>query len=436
MASLIPTRLDSRSADFDRRLDELLERAPEQDSGLLATVAGVIDDVRKRGDDALIDLTNRYDRVSVASMAELEIGQQDCADAWERLPDVLKTALQASADRIRAYAERQRIPEWETSDELGNRLGVRVTPMDRVGVYVPGGKAAYPSSVLMNVIPARVAGVREVIMVTPTPGGTRNPVVLAAAHLVGVDRVIGIGGAQAVAALAWGTESLPRVDKIVGPGNAYVAAAKRIVYGYVGIDSIAGPSEIVVIADARMSPDWAAMDLFSQAEHGEDSQAVLISPDAGFLDATLAAMRRRLVDLPRAGIIEESLRQRGAMILVRDFAEAIEVANRIAPEHLELAMPDARQWLPLIRHAGAVFLGPYTPEALGDYCAGPNHVLPTSRAARFSNPLGVYEFQKRTSLIECTAEGARQLAEWSACIADAEGLSAHASSARDRLGAS
>jgi len=429
-----PIRLDTAAADFGKRLDELLDRAPEQDRELLTSVAGIVSDVRKRGDDAVIDLTSRYDRHSVGSMAALEVPLADCAAAWNGLDSDLRAALERAAQRIRDYAERQSLKGWEYEDGYGNQLGTRITPMERVGVYVPGGKAAYPSSVLMNVVPAKVAGVREIVMVSPTPDGERNAAVLGAAHLAGVDRVFTIGGAQAVAALAWGTKSIPAVDKIVGPGNAWVAAAKRIVYGRVGIDSIAGPSEIVVICDGQTSPDWIAMDLFSQAEHGDDSQAVLISPDAAYLDAVLAAMRRRVKDQPRATIIEESIRNRGALIKVRDLDEAVDVANRMAPEHLELSVAEPRVLLERVRHAGAVFLGRHTPESFGDYCAGPNHVLPTSRAARFSNPLGVYEFQKRSTVIECTPDGARPLAEMSARIADAEGLFAHAASARDRLG--
>lgn len=425
-------RLDSRAAGFDAQLGELLDRAPEQSPAVVQAVEAIVGDVRSRGDAALIEYTNRFDRRALQSAAELEITAADCEAAWHSLPADLQQALQAAAARIRAYAERQGLNSWEFSDELGNTLGQLVRPMDRVGVYVPGGKAAYPSSVLMNVIPAKVAGVPEIIMAVPMPGGERNAAVLGAAHLAGADRVFGVGGAQAVAALAYGTASVPAVDKIVGPGNAYVAAAKRLVFGRVGIDSIAGPSEIVVISDAGSDPDWIAMDLFSQAEHGDDSQSILITPDAAFADAVLAAMQRRLAELPRAAIVQASLAGRGALIVVRDLAEAVAVSNRIAPEHLELAVDNPRALLPTIRHAGAVFLGRHSPEALGDYCAGPNHVLPTSRAARFSSPLGVYEFQKRSSLIECSPQGARPLAHIAGRIADAEGLQAHAASARDR----
>jgi histidinol dehydrogenase len=425
-------RLDSRAADFDAQIDALLDRAPEASADVVRAVDAIIADVRVRGDLALVELTNRFDRRQVPTAAELELPRSARQQAWDACDPGLRDALEQAATRIRAYAEHQKLQDFEFTDRLGNRLGQQVTPLDRAGLYVPGGKAAYPSSVLMNAIPARVAGVAEIIMVVPAPGGELNPVVLAAAHLAGVDRVFTVGGAQAVAALAYGTQTIPAVDKIVGPGNAYVAAAKRAVFGKVGIDSIAGPSEIVVISDGASDPRWIAMDLFSQAEHGEDSESILISTDAAFLDRVAAAMDERLRTLPRAGIVETSIRERGALILVRDLDEACAVSNRIAPEHLELAVDDPRALLPKIRHAGAIFIGRHTPEAFGDYCAGPNHVLPTSRAARFSNPLGVYEFQKRSSLIECTPEGARPLAAIAGRIADAEGLQAHAQSARDR----
>ncbi|MES0875166.1 histidinol dehydrogenase [Sinimarinibacterium thermocellulolyticum] len=425
-------RLDTREADFDAQLDALLDRAPEAGAEVVRAVDAILADVRARGDAALVELTNRFDRRALSSAAELQVPRAARQRAWDALDAKLRDALEQAATRIRAYAAYQKLQGFEFTDGLGNRLGQQVTPLDRVGIYVPGGKAAYPSSVLMNAIPARVAGVEEIVMVVPAPGGELNPVVLAAAHLAGVDRVFTVGGAQAVAALAYGTQTIPAVDKIVGPGNAYVTAAKRAVFGKVGIDAIAGPSEIVVISDGASDPRWIAMDLFSQAEHGEDSEAILISTDAGFLDRVATAMDERLRALPRAGIVEVSIRERGALILARDLDEACAVSNRIAPEHLELAVDDPRALLPKIRHAGAIFLGRHTPEAFGDYCAGPNHVLPTSRAARFSNPLGVYEFQKRTSLIECTPEGARPLAAIAGCIADAEGLEAHAQSARDR----
>lgn len=425
-------RLDAAAADFRVRLDALLDRAPETGADVVRAVDAIIADLRARGDAALVELTNRFDRRSVASAAELEVPREARQRAWDGLDPTLRDALEQAATRIRAYAEHQKLQGFEFTDGLGNRLGQQITALQRVGIYVPGGKAAYPSSVLMNAIPARVAGVDEIVMVVPAPGGELSAVVLAAAHLAGVDRVFTVGGAQAVAALAYGTQTIPAVDKIVGPGNAYVAAAKRAVFGTVGIDSIAGPSEIVVVSDGGSDPNWMAMDLFSQAEHGEDSESILISPDAAFLDRVAAAMQERVKTLPRERIVEVSIRERGALILVRDLDEACAVSNHIAPEHLELAVAEPRALLPKVRHAGAIFLGRHTPEAFGDYCAGPNHVLPTSRAARFSNPLGVYEFQKRSSLIECTPEGARPLAAIAGCIADAEGLQAHAQSARDR----
>ncbi len=426
------TRLDSAAADFEARLAQLLDRAPEADLQVTQSVTEIIAAVRARGDAALLEFTNRYDRRSLADAAELEVSRPQYEAAWNSLPQDLRDALEAAAGRIRDYAQRQKLESWEFGDAAGNLLGQRITAMDRVGIYVPGGKAAYPSSVLMNAIPARVAGVGEILMVVPAPGGELNPVVLGAAHLAGVDRLFTIGGAQAVAALAYGTATVPAVDKIVGPGNAYVAAAKRLVFGRVGIDAIAGPSEIVVVCDGLTDPRWIAMDLFSQAEHDELAQSILISPDRAFLQTVEAAMNQRLAELPRAAIVRASLAGRGAFVAVRDLDEAIAVSNRIAPEHLELSVAAPRQWLEQVRHAGAVFLGRHTPEAFGDYCAGPNHVLPTSRAARFSNPLGVYEFQKRSSLIECSPQGARQLAAIAGRLADAEGLQAHAASARDR----
>ena len=424
--------LDTSHSDFAVHLTRLLDRAPEADPQVNERVEAIVADVRRRGDVALVELTNRYDRRNVTSVAELQVSARSCRQAWDGLAGDLRDALEAAAARIRAYAERQKLAAFEFSDEHGNALGQLVTPMDRAGLYVPGGKAAYPSSVLMNAIPARVAGVAEIVMVVPAPEGELNAAVLGAAHLAGVDRVFSVGGAQAIAGLAFGTDLIPAVDKIVGPGNAYVAAAKRKVFGRVGIDSIAGPSEIVVICDGRTDPRWIAMDLFSQAEHDEDAQAILITPDKDFLQRVLWAMEARIVELPRADTVTASLRGRGALIAVRDLDEAMVIANRIAPEHLELSVEDPRSLLPKLRHAGAVFLGRHTPEAFGDYCAGPNHVLPTSRAARFSNPLGVYEFQKRTSLIECSPQGARALAPIAGRIADAEGLQAHAASARDR----
>lgn len=425
-------RLDSRDAGFDAQLAALLDRAPETSPEVTRVVDGIVADIRARGDAALLELSNRFDRRTLTSAAELEVPKAQWAAAWDAQPADLRAALEAAAARIRAYAEYQKLAPFSFVDELGNTLGQEVRALERVGIYVPGGKAAYPSSVLMNAIPAKVAGVDEIVMVVPAPGGELNPVVLAAAHLAGVDRIFTIGGAQAVAALAYGTATIPAVDKIVGPGNAYVAAAKRAVFGRVGIDSIAGPSEIVVVSDGGSDPRWMAMDLFSQAEHGEDSEAILISPDAAFLDRVAAAMAERVTSLPRETIVRTSIAARGALILVRDLDEACAVSNRIAPEHLELAVEAPRALIGKVRHAGAIFVGRHTPEAFGDYCAGPNHVLPTSRAARFSNPLGVYEFQKRSSLIECSAEGARPLAQIAGRIADAEGLQAHAQSARDR----
>lgn len=426
-------RLNTRDASFDADFASLMDRAPEQSSDVTQAVERIVADIRVRGDVALLELTNQFDRRSVANVAELEVSAEQRKAAWDSQPAELRAALENAAKRIRAYAEHQALAPFSFTDEHGNQLGQMITPLDRAGLYVPGGKAAYPSSVLMNAIPAKVAGVREVIMVVPAPGGELNSVVLAAAHLAGVDRIFTVGGAQAVAALAYGTKTIPPVDKIVGPGNAYVAAAKRIVFGQVGIDSIAGPSEIVVVCDGKTDPGWIAMDLFSQAEHGEDSQSILLSPDAGFLDRVAGAMAKRMSGLPREVTVRASLKNRGALIATRDLDEAIKLSNHIAPEHLELSVDAPRDWLPKIRHAGAVFLGRHTPEALGDYCAGPNHVLPTSRAARFSNPLGVYEFQKRSSLIECSPKGASELAKIAGTIADAEGLQAHAASARDRL---
>jgi len=425
-------RLDTRDPAFEADFERLLDRAPQENAEVATAVAQIVDDVRRRGDAALLEYTDRFDRHTAKSVHELEIGSESRSGAFRSLPAELRTALETAAARIRAYAEKQKLAEFEFTDEHGNRLGQRITPLDRVGIYVPGGKAAYPSSVLMNAIPAKVASVREVIMCVPTPHGERNPLVLAAAHLAGVDRVFAVGGAQAIAALAYGTASIPAVDKIVGPGNAYVAAAKRLVFGRVGIDSIAGPSEIVVICDGQTDPGWIAMDLFSQAEHDEDAQSILLSPDGAFLDRVAAAMQERAKSLPRRKIVAESLKRRGALIHTRSLTESVQLSNRIAPEHLELSVAQPDVLLKSVAHAGAVFLGRHTPEAIGDYCAGPNHVLPTSRAARYANPLGVYEFQKRTSVIGCTPEGAKKLAGIAGMLADAEGLQAHAQSARDR----
>ncbi len=428
------TRLSSRDAGFDAALAQLLDRNPEQSWQVAESAARIVADVRGKGDSAVVEYTARFDNRSVDRPAQLEIPKTQRKAAWDGLTAELRKALTTAAGRIRAYAQHQKLAAFEFTDADGNRLGQRITPLDRVGIYVPGGKAAYPSSVLMNAIPAKVAGVGEIVMCVPASGGEVSSVVLAAAHLVGVDRVFTVGGAQAIAALAYGTQTIPAVDKIVGPGNAYVAAAKRLVFGQVGIDAIAGPSEIVVVCDGKTDPGWIAMDLFSQAEHDEDAQSILISPDARFLDRVAAAMEARIGELPRAKIVRASLQSRGALIAVRNLEEAVAISNRIAPEHLELSVAKPRALLKKVRHAGAVFLGRHTPEAFGDYCAGPNHVLPTSRAARFSNPLGVYEFCKRTSLIECSPAGARKLALVAGTLADAEGLQAHAASARDRIG--
>jgi histidinol dehydrogenase len=425
-------RLDTRDAGFEAAFASLLDRATAADAEVAASVAQIVADVRARGDAALLEYTERFDRHAVKTAREREIGSETRAGAWRSLPAELRAALEAAAARIRAYAEKQKLEEFEFADAHGNRLGQRVTPLDRAGIYVPGGKAAYPSSVLMNAIPAKVAGVGEVVMCVPAPRGERNAIVLAAAHLAGVDRVFAIGGAQAVAALAFGTATIPAVDKIVGPGNAYVAAAKRQVFGHVGIDSIAGPSEVVVICDGQTDPGWVAMDLFAQAEHDEDAQSILLSPDGEFLGRVAAAMQERVRGMARRRIIAGALKNRGALIQTRSLNEAVQLANRIAPEHLELSVASPDVLLKGIRHAGAVFLGRHSPEAFGDYCAGPNHVLPTARAARYANPLGVYEFQKRTSVIACTPEGARKLAPLAAALAEAEGLQAHAQSARDR----
>ncbi len=399
-----------------------------------ATVRSIVAAIRERGDQALLEYTRQFDRVDASSMADLEIGREELDRALRAIPAVQAQALRDAAERIRRFHERQRSESWEYADSDGTRLGQRVTPLDRVGLYVPGGKAAYPSSVLMNAIPAKVAGVRELVMVSPMPGGERNALVLAAAALAGVDRVIAIGGAQAVAALAYGTQWIPRVDKIVGPGNAYVATAKRQVFGSVGIDMIAGPSEILIICDGLTSPDWIAMDLFSQAEHDEDARAILLSPDAAFLDAVATSIETLLPQMARRSVIASALSAHGALVKTRDLDEACDISNRIAPEHLELSVEDPDALLPKLRHAGAIFLGRYTSEALGDYCAGPNHVLPTSGTARFSSPLGVYDFQKRTSVIGVSREGAVSLGGIAVTLANGEGLQAHALSAKYRIG--
>lgn len=422
-------RLDSSASGFSADLAELAVPQDSGDSTVAATVADIIEDVQQRGDAALLEYTRRFDRLEAATLAELEIETSDLQSALASLADEQRDALTAAAGRIQAFHERQLSEGWTFQDEHGNRLGQRVTPLERVGVYVPGGKASYPSSVLMNALPARVAGVGEIIMVAPTPGGDVNPLVLAAAALAGVDRVFCVGGAQAVAALALGSTGIPRVDKIVGPGNRFVAEAKRQVFGRVGIDMIAGPSEILVISDATAEPDWIAMDLFSQAEHDESAQAVLVSPSAEHLDAVAEAIERLLPTMPREDIIRASLQSRGALIKARDLSDAAAVSNALAPEHLELAVADPDALLPQISAAGAIFMGVYSCEALGDYCAGPNHVLPTAGTARFFSPLGVYDFQKRSSIIHCSREGVRPLAAMAETLAEGESLPAHARSA-------
>ena len=426
-------RLDSSAPDFWKKLDALLAWDSVSDDKVNAVVKEIISAIRARGDSSLVEYTNRFDRMAVKTMAELEISKPRLHQALANLPAVQRAALEKAAERVRAYHQHQKQSSWTYTEADGTVLGQQVTALDRVGLYVPGGKAAYPSSVLMNAIPAKVAGVPELIMVVPTPGGEVNELVLAAASVCGVDRVFSVGGAQAVAALAYGTETVPAVDKIVGPGNIYVATAKRHVFGAVGIDMIAGPSEILVVCDGQTDPDWIAMDLFSQAEHDEDAQAILVSPDAAFLDKVAVSIARLLPTMERADIVRASITARGALIHVRDLDEAVAVANHIAPEHLELSVANPQALAPRIRHAGAIFMGRYTAEALGDYCAGPNHVLPTSRTARFSSPLGVYDFQKRSSLIFCSPEGASELGKISSVLARGEGLTAHARSAEYRI---
>ena len=428
------TRLDTRDADFGARLDALLAWESVADAQVTATVKEILAAVRAHGDAAVLDYTRRFDQLELSGPEALEIPPSRLAEALDNLPAEQRQALELAAARIRRYAERQRLEDWSYTEDDGTVLGQQVSPLDRVGLYVPGGKAAYPSSVLMNAVPAKVAQVGELIMVVPTPRGEVNELVLAAAAVAGVDRVFRVGGAQAVAALAYGTATIPAVDKIVGPGNIYVAAAKREVYGTVGIDMIAGPSEILVVCDGGTDPRWIAADLFSQAEHDEDAQAILLCPDAGYIERVAAAMDDLLSEMPRAEIIRASLRSRGALIRVRDLDEAVDLANHIAPEHLELSVADPEAMARRIHHAGAIFLGRYTAEALGDYCAGPNHVLPTSRTARFASPLGVYDFQKRSSLIHCSPEGARVLGRTARILAEGEGLAAHARSAAYRSG--
>lgn len=426
-------RLDSTAANFAETLDALLSWETVSDTAVVAAVNDILQAVRLHGDAALVDFTNRFDRRQVTSMDELCLQPTDLARALATISAAEREALESAAHRIRSFHERQQQESWQYTEADGTVLGQRITPLDRVGLYVPGGKASYPSSVLMNAIPAKVAGVSDVIMVVPAPDGELSSLVLAAAAIAGVDRVFTLGGAQAVAALAFGTHSVPKVDKIVGPGNAYVATAKRAVFGQVGLDMIAGPSEILVVCDGKTAPDWIAMDLFSQAEHDELAQAILVSPDAAFLDAVEAAMNRLLPSLSRADIVTRSINDRAAFIHVPTLDAAVAVCNRIAPEHLELSVEDPVALLPQIRHAGAIFMGRHTPEALGDYCAGPNHVLPTSGTARFSSPLGVYDFQKRTSLIHCSPVGASSLAKVASVLARGEQLTAHALSAEYRI---
>ena len=426
-------RLSTRAAGFASELEALTRYEAVQDEAVESSVRAILAAVRARGDAAVLDYARQFDRVRADAVAELEVSKAALAAAFDSLGAPQAEALREAAARIERFHERQLAASWEYTEADGTLLGQQVGPLDRVGLYVPGGRAAYPSSVLMNALPARVAGVRELVMASPTPPGEGNALVLAAAHLAGVDRVFSIGGAHAIGALAYGTATVPRVDKIVGPGNAYVAAAKRQVFGAVGIDLIAGPSEILVICDGHTDPEWVALDLFSQAEHDEIAQAILLSPDAGFLDAVQAAAAQLLPQMPRRAVIEASLAARGALIEVRDLNEACEVANRVAPEHLELSVEDPRALLPKLRHAGAIFLGRWSSEAIGDYCAGPNHVLPTGGTARFSSPLGVYDFQKRTSLIGVSREGAQRLGRLAATLAEGEGLQAHARSAAARI---
>ena len=426
-------RLSTRDADFEKRLAKLLAFESAQDPTVDTTVADILANVKARGDAAVLEYTQRFDRVNVSSLAQLEIPRSECEAALKSLPAARREALTAAAQRIREFHEKQSIKTNTYVDSQGKELGQRVTPLDRAGIYVPGGKAAYPSTVLMNALPAKVAGVGEIIMVVPTPDGERNPLMLAAAALAGVDRVFAIGGAQAVGALAYGTQTIPQVDKITGPGNAYVAAAKRRVFGVVGIDMVAGPSEILVLCDGTTDADWIAMDLFSQAEHDEMAQAILLCPDEAYIDAVAASIDKQIQTMPRKHIIRASLDGRGALIHVRDLDEACAMVNRIAPEHLELSVENPQALLPKIRHAGAIFMGRFSSEALGDYCAGPNHVLPTSRTARFSSPLGVYDFQKRSSIINISRDGAKALGAIAAELAYGEGLPAHARSAEYRM---
>ena len=437
MSAINIKRLNSKDAGFKETLLASLSLPMADDEAIDAAVVKILAQVKREGDAAVLACTKQFDRLNVGSVAELEISREELEKAYQGLSSEQKNALDIAAQRVRAYHEKQKIEagchSWEYEEADGTRLGQKVTPLDRVGIYVPGGKAAYPSSVLMNAIPAKVAGVQEVIMVVPTPEGARNPLVLAAAYLAGVDRVFTIGGAQAVAALAYGTKIIPPVDKIVGPGNAYVAAAKRRVFGTVGIDMIAGPSEILILCDGSSNPDWIAMDLFSQAEHDELAQSILLCPDEKFIEQVQASINKLLPEMPRKKVIEASLTNRALLIQVQDMAQACEIANAIAAEHLEICAAKPRQWAERIRHAGAIFMGNYTSESLGDYCAGPNHVLPTARTARFSSPLGVYDFIKRSSMIEVSEAGAQTLGSVASTLAHGEGLQAHARAAEMRL---
>jgi histidinol dehydrogenase len=425
--------LDTKDPDFFEQFSKLCARDSSVDPEITKRAEAIVEDVRKRGDEAVLEYTNRFDHMQVQSIAELKVTPEQMRVAYENLPEDQKKALKTAADRVRAFHEPEIAKSWTITEEDGTELGIRYTPLDSVGLYVPGGKAAYPSSVLMNAMPAHVAGVKKIVMVVPTPGGKPNQLVLAAAHLAGVSECFAIGGAQAVAALAYGTKTVPAVDKIVGPGNAYVAAAKRYVFGTVGIDMIAGPSEILVICDGKTNPDWIAMDLFSQAEHDELAQAILLTPDEEFAKAVAASIERQLPGCSRKNIIEASLKNRGAIIVTRSVEEACRVADQIAPEHLELSVEDPKKYVDMIHHAGAMFLGAYTCEALGDYCAGPNHVLPTSRTARFSSPLGVWDFQKRTSILNVSKQGAQKLGRIADVLARGEFLTCHAGSAMYRV---
>jgi histidinol dehydrogenase len=428
--------LSTASADFEQNFKAKLAWSADTDAAIETRVAEILHDVQARGDAAVLEYTQRFDGLSVAGVPELELTQAQFKAAFEAITEAQRSALQQAAERIRSYHEAQKSAcgqSWSYRDADGTLLGQKVTPIDRAGIYVPGGKAAYPSSLLMNAIPAHVAGVPEIVMMVPTPKGERNNLVLAAAHVAGVSRAFTIGGAQAIAALAYGTASIPKVDKITGPGNAYVAAAKRRVFGAVGIDMIAGPSEILVLADGSTHPDWVAMDLFSQAEHDELAQSILLCPDAAYIEAVQESIQRLLPEMPRQAIIAKSLSDRGALILTRSMQEACDISNRIAPEHLEVSSREPQRWEPLLKHAGAIFMGAYTSESLGDYCAGPNHVLPTSGTARFSSPLGVYDFQKRSSVIEVSEQGAQVLGRIASELAHGEGLQAHARAAEMRL---